>query len=596
MKKSIRVQLLVIFIAVGIIISLSISTTMYFQYTKYILSSTRTSLTNIANFINYAYPELKDLDHLLEEGLAQSDHYDEMLLDINKLADSLQFSYIYVIEKRSDALYYIFDTGDIDASTGDDTFNTKYDDAPESLKNAFNSQSISTIAKPYTDEWGTFLSSYIPVVQGSNVVGMICIDSDYTPVQELIRDTQRSISIQLLIAAIFSIIVASIVSRSFIRPIVRARNAAIKLANMDLSIDIKTRRKDELGDVIEALMKIRNNFAENISNITIRLNELSDMSHTLDNSMDESVSNMNIVFGGMDLVQTQSTRQFVSVEQSSQAVNAILENIASLNHSIETQAEHINQSSSVFEEMVENIRSIRSVVNSANETAHELNESSAQGQGKITVLQNKLKTVSVDSASLLETNKIIDDIAGQTNILAMNAAIEAAHAGEAGKGFAVVASEIRKLAESVSKESASISRKITEIQTSIEGIVHVSDEAAGAFNLIHNGIKHIDTTFTTVNNAVEKQDAGGRQILEALNGIQTATKAVQSGAEIMQERSQIIMKDMTQLETASGEVQNSVQNIRQASQEIKSSLTNAKDVAAKTREHLKFTKKVFNIA
>jgi methyl-accepting chemotaxis protein len=504
--------------------------------------------------------------------------------------------YIYVIEKRADGLYYIFDTGNIEDDSADSTFNQRYDDAPESLLNAFNSVSISITEEPYSDEWGTFLSSYIPVVTENDVVGMICIDSDFAPVQELLNETRFSIGIQLLCAVIFSAIIAFIIARSLIRPIVRARNAAAKLANMDLSIEIKTRRKDEIGDLVDALMKIRDNFSANISNITVRLNELSDLSNALDVSMDESVSNTQLVFSGMEAVQTQSTNQFVSVEQSSQAVHAIMENIKSLNNSIDTQAEHINQSSTVFEEMINNIRSIRSVVNEANETAHKLSDSSEQGQGKITFLQNKLKSVSTDSVSLLETNKMIDDIAGQTNILAMNAAIEAAHAGEAGKGFAVVASEIRKLAESVSKESASISRKIIEIQKSIEGIVIVSDEAASSFDLIHKGIKDIDITFAAVNSAVEKQDSGGRQIIEALNGIKTATKEVQSGAVEMQEGSKIIIKDMMQLATASGEVQNSVQNIRQASQEIETSLTNAKDVAAKTMEHLQFTKKVFNIA
>ncbi len=595
MKKSLRIQLIAIFIALGIAISLAVSITMYLQYTRYILYSTRTNLTNTANFINTNYPELKDLKKLLDEGLAGSQYYNDLLNKMDELADSFQFTYIYVIEKRPDGLYFIFDTGNLEDDLEDNTFNQKYAEVPDSLQKAFNNKSISITEKPYSDQWGTFLSSYIPVIQRDSVIGMICIDFDISPINELQNDTRISIGIQLIFAVIFSAVIAFFVSRSFIKPIAMAQKAAMTLAEMDLSINIESKRQDEIGEMIRALMKIRDNFAKNISNIEIRLNELSDLSKTLDTSMDESVSNMNIVFQGMDLVQTQSGKQSDSVEQSSQAVNVILDNITSLNSSIDAQAEHINQSSSAIEEMVGNIRSIRSVVNKANSTAHELNESSEQGQGKIILLQEKLKTVTALSASLLEANKIIDNIANQTNILAMNAAIEAAHAGEAGKGFAVVASEIRKLAESVSKESASISKEINEIQRAIEGIVQVSDEAAQSFNAIHDGIKDIDTTFTTVNYAVEEQDTGGKQILDALKGMQTATQEVQTGAEEMQQGSQSIIKDIVQLKDASGEVHSSVQNIRQASQEIETSLAKAKDVAAKTLEHLEFTKKVFNI-
>jgi CheY-like chemotaxis protein len=147
----------------------------------------------------------------------------------------------------------------------------------------------------------------------------------------------------------------------------------------------------------------------------------------------------------------------------------------------------------------------------------------------------KIKEISHDSEGLLEINAVMNNIASQTNLLSMNAAIEAAHAGEAGRGFAVVADEIRKLAESSGQQSKTTAGMLKKIKTSIDDITVSSNEVISRFEVIDTGVKTVSTHELNIRNAMEEQEVGGKQILDSIERLKEISVLVKKGAADMLE-------------------------------------------------------------
>jgi methyl-accepting chemotaxis protein len=179
-----------------------------------------------------------------------------------------------------------------------------------------------------------------------------------------------------------------------------------------------------------------------------------------------------------------------------------------------------------------------------------------------------VKDVSSQSEQLLETNQIIDSIASQTNLLAMNAAIEAAHAGEAGKGFSVVSDEIRKLAESSSEQSKAIEVELKKVVSKITSIVEASEKADNAFGAVNQQIRQANGLIQEIRMSMKEQTEGSQQVLEALDDIQNITMQIRDGSLEMNQGTSMILKEMLRLESISMKVQKSTQDIARSSDTI----------------------------
>ncbi|MHB9291557.1 putative methyl-accepting chemotaxis protein [Hollandina sp. SP2] len=402
------------------------------------------------------------------------------------------------------------------------------------------------------------------------------------PTQTVLVDVTSMLQFNIIIALIALFItglVISFVAMKITNPINDIVKAAQALANMEFTMPIPQDRKDEIGDIQRAFHTIRDALKKTLDNINNEHQGQKNISQNLKVAITESSDGLGVITQNMDSVQDKTNVQMNSVIQTALSVENIITQIHYLENAVNTQAERIAHSSESIEQMVEGIDSVRSIVHQAHRTTEELSTLSAIGQKSLNHLTEELTRIAEQSAFLEQANTALVNIAAQTNILAMNAAIEAAHAGEAGKGFAVVAGAVRNLAELSNKESASISQEIKNMQTGIEQIRQVASETANTLTRMFMEVTDMQGSFNTVNTAVDAQASNGSQVLEALGTLQETTEQVRSGSDEIQKASVSIHTVIENLKHNSQDVSDSVVDVQQASKNIAGSLNIARMIA-----------------
>ncbi|MDR2662284.1 MAG: methyl-accepting chemotaxis protein [Treponema sp.] len=400
---------------------------------------------------------------------------------------------------------------------------------------------------------------------------------------ELFSEVNRMLVKTLLVgaaaavAAVFILIL--VLSFALILPIKAVVAAAVSLAELKFDIDIPRNRKDEIGDVQRAFHTIRDELKKTLTDINNEHMGQKNISGNLHLSIQESSDGLAVIARNMESVQDKTDAQMDSVMQTAESVEGIIKHIRSLEHAVDVQAETISRSSESIERMVEDIGSVRSVVHHARESTGSLSKSSEEGRKLLNNLTGELARIADQSSFLEKANAALVNIAAQTNILAMNAAIEAAHAGETGRGFAVVAGEVRSLAELSNKESASISAEIKNMRDGIEKMRQVSDGTVETLGSMFTEVTDMQASFTTVTEAVEAQASNGARVLGDLTGLRETAEQVRAGSDEIEKESAVIHSVVENLKTISKDVNDSVLDVQMASKKIADSLDIAQKIA-----------------
>ncbi len=237
--------------------------------------------------------------------------------------------------------------------------------------------------------------------------------------------------------------------------------------------------------------------------------------------------------------------------------------------------------------MISNISSVNSTINKSLSQFDHLTAVSETGYTLVNSMQTQILGISEKSQGMSEANQIIDQIAAQTNLLAMNAAIEASHAGEAGKGFAVVADEIRKLAESSASQSKAISATLKDLVQSIGTVVQTSKQTEEAFDSVKNAIEIVVSLQSQIQTAMDEQSVGNAQVGESFTQIRELNHRVRDGSVHMTTGSKNISDMTTDLVRITAEIQSSMANMTESTANIMNVVNEVVTLGNRTEEGIK---------
>jgi methyl-accepting chemotaxis protein len=502
-------------------------------------------------------------------------------IDLSAFIDS-----IYKGFSGSAALYFFNDAGEITGAQNTDLIADKKNIADE--LGAAGKEIITRTQNLKPGEIQFFSSS-----GGEIAVSTVPALGWYiTAVRPLtIADYLKTTMTILFLAMTAAIVLIFFIFNLFITGLLKPLQQMVETLNQissdwDLTRRLEIRQKDEIGTLGEFFNLTFEKIMALLKDIKGQTFSLSDTGDELNANMTETETAINKINSNIDSMRGKVLTQADKVNGAASAMDRIIGRLDKLNNHIAIQADSVAQSSSAIEEMLASIHSVTETLVKNTTNIKSLAESSVASRADIQKVSAEFQEIARESEGLLEINSVMQNIASQTNLLSMNAAIEAAHAGESGKGFAVVADEIRKLAENSGQQSKTISAVLKKIKTSIDAITKSTANVLERFGVIEQEVKTVSDQETQIRSAMEEQEIGSRHILEAVTQLNSVTDLVQSASSEMTAESQEVLKQSGDLKHITADVAGSMDEMTGSMTHINDAVTRVKEISQENKQNI----------
>ena len=379
------------------------------------------------------------------------------------------------------------------------------------------------------------------------------------------------VRIMILIGLLMFVIyftLAIIAARALKRYFARLESMFEKIAAGDLTDRVAVKRNNEIGRLMTNLNMAIEHTHTMLTVLKEEADKMTAIGSDLSSNMEETAAAVKQISSNATTVKEKALMQAAGVTETAAAGEQIQGKLNLLVEGITRQSESITQSSALITRTAENMLRINKILSQNDELIKTVYGQMKAGTDGARAANEFVKKIAERSEALLEASQVIQNIASQTNLLAMNAAIEAAHAGESGKGFAVVADEIRKLAEESNMQGKQIGAVIKESTEIIAQVSEAGIQAEKTFTDVYGLISNISEKEDSIVDLMREQEENGTQVLSAIETINKVTKDVSTASIEMLEGGKQIAEEMQKLAEITRETTDSMTEIASGAEQI----------------------------
>ncbi len=529
MKLSLMYQIMILCVSLLLIAMLSMNIFTY-RNTKRTIEDT---MGQMAINITHSVMNTIDTDQYVKLRTPEdmkTKYYNQLREELKAFKEKTGLKYMYTMNRSESGKYYYC----VDGEAIDDPDICSIGDEETAISDkmiaALDGQEGYEIYS--SEEWGTLVSGYVPIKNSSGeVIGILAADFDGTIVTEKLHEINVNMSIQMIIIIAVGILCSILASYFIIRDITKLQTK-VKLAEQgDLTLDVSSRRRDEIGTLSNAFQLMIKHMSEMILGIRDNSQAVSRDVDMLNENVDVTNRATEEITKIVGEIAAGAVRQVENAEEAERSMERVFEQITSITDHIALVNQDCDQAATEMLEASDKLIGSTDQINLVNETV----ENTA----------TMMRQLAAKFDEVLTFTKSIEEIASRTNLLALNASIEAASAGEHGKGFAVVAAEIKNLSKQsgiaskqINQLILAVSEEINSSTKAIEGGVKqsregVNDMAQAKENLSKLCIsnKKVDSRVKAIADAIQTIEADSRHVLDKTRQLSDIAKELSEGTQ-----------------------------------------------------------------